>query len=273
MTEEIVNVQKPIKLAIKINIKKPKLTTQKELPTTWSQKDESSRPYHFVSTCNFNYISDKKLKGIIHEINPNKPYFINNEYGSVDKQEHWHLFFYSSKSINTIRKKLTDLGFLNLKYSDPNKKKYDKYKVSKDIEPCIIYLSKGSTNHMKTIDDENVAPIVRLTNLTLISRLAYRLRYLTILRNMKEKSKDFKENVKEKNESDTRQMLAYMQGKSPEEIIQALPQFFLENLTIAESEFKYTSYFITCLKKYHPEHYKDYRVRQMRKKFEEILLL
>lgn len=230
-----------------------------------------SKPFHFVSTCNHSLINDEILKGIIPEINQKLPYFVNNEYGSKDQQEHWHLFFYSTRSINTVKKMLTKIGFLNLKYSDPQNPKYNKYKILKDIEPCIIYLSKGSNNHMKTTDSEDNKPIVRLTNLTDEDRLVYREEYLKIIRDMKEKASDFKKKIKDKKISDTKKIVEYMRGKEPDEILESMPDFFLENIEIHDSNFKYEQYFILCLRNLHPQVYRKFRIEYLRNKFENYI--
>lgn len=242
-----------------------------------------SRPYHFVSKCNHSWIKEESLKGLIQEIDQKQPYFVNNEIGTTnvgilygdhnnDKQgEHWHLFFYSTKSINTVKKMLTDKGFLNLKYSNPNNEKYDKYKILKDSEPCIIYLSKGVTNHMKTTDDLEVQPIVRLTNLTTEERLVYRKEYERIILEMKKKTSDFKKNIKDKKISDTKKIVQYMEGKEPEEILESMPDFFLENIEIHDSNFKYEQYFILCLRNLHPQIYKKFRINYLRQRFENYI--
>ena len=82
---------------------------------------KESHAYHFVSKCNWDY---PDFKGVTHKIDTKKPYLFVKEKGKGDGDEHHHLYFFSDKSINTVKKYLKECRFINLKHSDPNNPNY-----------------------------------------------------------------------------------------------------------------------------------------------------
>ena len=143
--------------------------------TTQSERDFT--PYHITYDCNeYNAIKERPL-GDDHRywqwsadlkhidkilddkkigLNKKMPYMWVLEIGTTGKY-HYHCYFYSSKSKNTVKKYFFEHAKENLKVSDPDNLKYAKY--GRDgVIGVEIYLHKGITNHMCKTDDLKVLP-------------------------------------------------------------------------------------------------------------------
>lgn len=93
--------------------------------------------------------------GIVHT---SSPYLFVYEVGVTGKY-HYHGYFASQYSKNTIKKKVQEALATNVYFSNPDNPKYLKY--NKDGALGVeIYLLKGVTNHMRSTDDLKVTPHV-----------------------------------------------------------------------------------------------------------------
>lgn len=136
-------------------------------------------------------LNDKRLA-----INSKMPYLWVHEIGVTGK-DHFHCYFFSSKSKNTIKKYLFEHTKEALKVSNPNDTKYAKY--DKDgVKGVEIYLLKGQTNHMNKNDDLKVIPSIISLNKEYYGRIknetsrSYKIRsiYEQIIEDLKKYAKE-----------------------------------------------------------------------------------
>lgn len=126
--------------------------------TTQSEKDFKS--YHITYDENqyndtIDHIEDI-LKDTKLGVNKIMPYLWVAEIGTTGKR-HYHCYFFSSKSKNTVKKYMFVHTKEALKVSNPDDAKYAKH--NKDgVKGVEIYLHKGCTNHMCKNDDLKVMP-------------------------------------------------------------------------------------------------------------------
>lgn len=161
-------------------------------------KDNSLIKYtkwHVTSPVLWNTIKDINEFVTIPCIEHARDILIVRELGKTDN-EHWHMTFTSNKSRNTTNKQLEEFGFKHNKFSDPLGKKYNKYENGE-----YIYLLKGKTNHLVMSDDINTEPDIAFTNMNNNIIQTYREKYLTVLKELKEKKKD-QQNYRESKNTD-----------------------------------------------------------------------
>lgn len=241
-------------------------------------KVKKSKAYHFVSTCNWNF---PDFKGVIPKFDQKKPYLMVKELGKDGGQEHHHLYFYSPKSLNTVKKFLTECKFLNLKYSDPanpKNKKYDDPREFKDLKEydnigCLVYLLKGKTNHMVCKDDLKVQPEIAGHNIEDLSSL--RELYEVIIKEMREKKEILlQEAVDSKEKKAEKELFRFFEFIQPcqwhEELPDYIGKFFLENSDIIHSEHKAFSFYKSALKKLYHEEYREFIVKCLHKKIKQL---
>jgi len=221
------------------------------------------KAYHFVSSCNWDY---PDFKGITSKIDVEKPYFFVKELGKDGGEEHHHLYFHSPKSLNTVKKYLLEHKFLNLKYTDPNHSKYNKYndpRHFRDLENynnigCLVYLSKGKTNHMCCRDDLEVKPVVSLSNIE--DEGPFRDLYEFIINEMREKReillKDKVDNKEKKTQIELFLWFEYIENcRDSSELPDLIGRFFESHYDIIHSEHKGFSFYKSALKKLYPREY------------------
>lgn len=244
---------------------------------------KKSKAYHFVSTCNWNY---PDFKGVIHKIDTNMPYLMVKELGKDGGQEHHHLYFYSPKSLNTIKKYLTECKFLNLKHSNPANPKNAKYddprefKMLKEYENigCLVYLLKGKTNHMVCRDDFLVQPEISISNIGNGNLNIIRELYEEIIRDMREKRdilvQEKVDNKEKKKEIELFRFFEYIENcKCYMQLPDYIGRFFLENSDIIHSEHKAFSFYKSALKKLYPEEYKEFIEKCVLKKIQQLTVI
>lgn len=123
-------------------------------------------------------------------VDKEKPILAIQELGKSDN-EHSHLFFFSSKSRNTVDKYLKTIGYLCNKFTSPDAAKYAKYSSSDEpYKGCYTYLMKGLSNHLLMSDDSTVEPQIGYTNLCKGKLETYREFYLSALKQLKDKKSD-----------------------------------------------------------------------------------
>ena len=262
-----------------------KQTTTEYKPTKQSTIEDyqvkKSKAYHFVSTCNWNY---PDFKGVIHKIDTNMPYLMVKELGKDGGQEHHHLYFYSPKSLNTIKKYLTECKFLNLKYSDPTNPKnakYDDPREFKDLKEyenigCLVYLLKGKTNHMVCRDDLKVQAEISISNIEDLTSI--RDLYEEIIKEMREKRdilvQEKVDNKEKKKEIELFRFFEYIENcKCYMQLPDYIGRFFLENPDIIHSEHKAFSFYKSALKKLYPEEYKEFIEKCVLKKIQQLTVI
>lgn len=238
---------------------------------------KKSKAYHFVSSCNWSY---PDFKGVIHKIDSKKPYLFVKELGKNGGEEHHHLYFFSPKSINTVKKYLTECNFLNLKHSNPDNPKYDKYNRCKGFENleyenlgCLLYLLKGKTNHMSCKDDLAVEAEISISNLKDITSLRDCYKY--VISEMREKRDILvqeKVDAKEKkSEIELFRFFEYIENcSSHHDLPDYIGSFFLNNSDIVHSEHKGFSFYKSALKKLYPEVYKEFCKNCILKKIKQL---
>lgn len=227
---------------------------------------KKSHAYHFVSTCNWDY---PDFKGVIHKIDTEKPYLMVKELGKDGGQEHHHLYFYSPKSLNTVKKYLTECKFLNLKFTDPTNPRYKKYDDPREFKDlveyenigCLVYLLKGKTNHMNCKDDLKVHPEISADNLEDLTTL--RELYEIIIKEMRSKRDILIQDKVDKKEAKTAiELFRFFEFiddcASHYDLPEYIGKFFLENSDIVHSEHKGFSFYKSALKKLYPEQYRDF---------------
>jgi len=233
---------------------------------------KESKAFHFVSTCNWTY---PDFKGITHKIDTKKPYLMVKELGKNGGQEHHHLFFYSPKSLNTVKKYLTECNFLNLKHSDPSNPKYKKYDDLIDIKHlgCILYLLKGKTNHFICKDSFDITPEISSTNIPNISEL--RTIYEQTIIQMREKRdiliQDKVDNKEKKTQIELFKFFEFIEDcVSPDQLPELIGDFFLENPDIIHSDHKGFSFYKSALKKLYPRSYRNFCIDSVNKKIKQL---
>lgn len=224
-----------------------------------------SKAYHFVSSCNWDY---PDFKGITSKIDVEKPYFFVKELGKDGGEEHHHLYFHSPKSLNTVKKYLLEHKFINLKYTDPNHSKYNKYndpKIFNYIESysnigCLVYLSKGKTNHMNCRDDFAVKPVVSLTNLEDYIQRSFRDLYeFIIMENIEKRDILLQDKVDKKEKKTQIELFLWFEFiencRDSSELPDLIGRFFESHYDIIHSEHKGFSFYKSALKKLYPREY------------------
>jgi len=106
-------------------------------------------------------LDDVKTSGIVHT---QSPYLFVHEIGITGKK-HYHGYFTSQFSKNTIKNKLQNILKVPVYFSDPANPKYLKYNQDGALG-VEIYLLKGQTNHMRSNDDLKVTPLIVWHNKT-----------------------------------------------------------------------------------------------------------
>lgn len=266
---------------VKVSIVKNIASEIKKQSTIEDYQVKKSRAYHFVSTCKWDY---PDFKGVIHKIDQNKPYLMVKELGKEGGQEHHHLYFYSPKSLNTIKKYLTEHKFLNLKYSDPANPKNVKYndpREFKDLEKydnigCLVYLVKGKTNHMVCRDDLKVTPEISCDNIEDLGSL--RDLYEEIIKEMREKRdilvQEKVDSKEKKKEIELFRFFQYIEEcKDYMQLPHFIGRFFLENSDIIHSEHKAFGFYKSALKKLYPNEYKEFVENCVLKKIQQLTVI
>ena len=241
---------------------------------------KKSKPYHFVSTCNWDYPDSK---GVIHKIDSNLPYLIVRELGKNGGQEHHHLYFHSPKSLNTVKKYLLECNYINLKHSSPVNPKYDRYQdqisaiFSEDkayeCNGCIVYLLKGKTNHMTCKDDLNITPDIVGSNIEHLPE--FRVVYETIIKQMREKRdilvQEKVDNKEKKKEIELFQFFEFIEDcNCPSQLPDLIGSFFLQHSEIIHSDHKGFSFYKAALKKLYPGEYKKFCTNCVYKKIKQL---
>lgn len=158
--------------------------------------------WHVTSPVLWNSIPDINDFVNIPCIEQARDILIVRELGKTDN-EHWHFVFTSCKSRNTTNKQLEEFGFKHNKFSDPLGKKYQKYGEFSEY----LYLMKGKTNHLTMSDDINVEPDIAFTNINKNRLLIYREKYLSVIKELKEKKQNILDYRKSTNEDIWKQHL------------------------------------------------------------------
>lgn len=138
-----------------------------------TQSEKEFKAYHI--TYDFNHLNskddepdDKHIAEIMEDkhigINHKMPYLWVAEKGRTGKL-HYHCYFHSSKSKNTVKTHMFNHTKEALSVTNPADKKYAKY--DKDgVKGVEIYLFKGYTNHLEKTDDITIHPKFVLFNET-----------------------------------------------------------------------------------------------------------
>ncbi|AXH78560.1 MAG: hypothetical protein [Circular genetic element sp.] len=140
-----------------------------------------------------------KKTSVVHEASP---FLFVYEIGITGKL-HYHAYFSSQFSKNTIKKKLHDILKKQVYFSDPGNPKYLKYEKD-GVKGVEIYLMKGIKNHMRSSDDLEVVPFIIWRNETyytdsLEGRLAHiRSVYVKVITSMKSYKSEVAKISKEK---------------------------------------------------------------------------
>lgn len=239
---------------------------------------KKSKAYHFVSTCNWDY---PNFKGITHKIDTKMPYLFVKEIGKNGGAEHHHLYFYSPKSLNTVKKYLLECNFINLKHSNPCNPKYDKFnnhRGYKDLAGyenlgCIIYLLKGKTNHLTCKDDLKIFPEISIDNIEDIT--SARDLYEEVIKEMREKRdiliQEKVDNKEKKSEIELFRFFEYIENCScHHDLPDYIGSFFLANSDIVHSEHKGFSFYKAALKKLYPQVYKEFCTNCVLKKLKQL---
>ncbi|AXH78769.1 MAG: hypothetical protein [Circular genetic element sp.] len=119
---------------------------------TWDKSEDNSTEH-----------TDHLLVNTTGIVNVNLPYLFIHEVGVTGKL-HYHGYFSSQYSKNTIKKKLQEVLKKNVYFSNPDNPKYLKYDRD-GVKGVEIYLLKGVTNHMRSTDDLKVIPFVIWQNI------------------------------------------------------------------------------------------------------------
>jgi len=119
---------------------------------TWDTKD--------LQTWDFDDTDQVAKTGLVAQAHP---YLFVKEIGVTGKL-HYHGYFHSTFSKNTIKNKLQELLETPVYFSNPDNPKYLKY--SQDgVLGVEIYLIKGVKNHMRGTDDLKMTPFIKWHNI------------------------------------------------------------------------------------------------------------
>lgn len=239
---------------------------------------KESKAFHFVSTCNWDF---PDLKGVTSKFDQEKPYLMVKELGKEGGSEHHHLYFHSPKSLNTVKKYLTEHGFLNLKYTDPNNPRYKKYDECREFKDlvgyknlgCILYLLKGKTNHFICKDDLNVKPEISDSNIEDLT--VGRDLYETIIREMREKRdiliQEKVDSKEKKKEIELFTFFTYIEDCTcHSQLPDYIGDFFVNHSDIVHSDHKGFSFYKAALKKFYPKEYREFCKRSVLKKLKQL---
>jgi len=163
------------------------------------KKEKKMKSYHITfddwkGTFNGHQHVDTAISKILKIVKDNDtiassmPYLVVYEIGVTGK-EHYHMYFHSQKCKNTLKKRLEKEIRTAVYFSDPSNPKYLKYETD-GVLGVEIYLMKGKTNHMKSIDDLKVTPSVILANRAYYGHEEDSSSRLTFIRNKYEEQID-----------------------------------------------------------------------------------
>lgn len=199
-------------------------------------------------------------------INKVMPYLWVYEIGTTGK-EHYHCYFYSTKTRNTVKKYMFNHCKSQIKISDPF---HDKYKVNNEdgVYGVEIYLHKGKKNHMCKNDDLKVMPSIISSNLEYYGDLknktsrSYKIRqkYEKIIKEMQNYSEQCRQISDERKLTEIQTILKDFEKSStvtPAEIRNYLIDVHYMRPKYLYSENGFKRIFLKILKEKNPFQYKE----------------
>ena len=256
----------------------------RDTPTAQAYKDHKG--YHVTYNCNeYNakiegtpyendyqyFVPDSKhIEDLLVDtrcgINTVMPYLWVFEIGTTGKA-HYHCYFFSTKSRNTVKKWMYEHCKATLQVSDPFDDKYNKH--AKDgVYGVEIYLHKGKTNHMSSNDDLKVIPHKICSNLEYYGDInnetsrSYKIRkmYENIIQQMKKYTSEVRKISENNKLTEIQTILKDLSDKSilsGREIKDYLIDVHYMRPKYIYSENGFKRIFLKILREKNPKHYKE----------------
>jgi len=222
---------------------------------------------------------DSSIKDLMEHdiICETQPYLFVDEIGITGKF-HYHGYFHSKFSKNTVKKKFQQFLGTQVYFTDPTHPKYKKYERD-GVLGVEIYLMKGKTNHMKSTDDLKVYPSIQIAktsyygdNIETATRLQHiRKIYEKVVEDMKKYKSEVANISKEKKLTEWQLILKDIETHTLDTRSQikdylSFVHYSREKYHFSENGFK--NLFRKIFKFKNPEHYSRY----IRERMDEIIM-